>query len=107
MAFNFTKKGQFTTRLNLNGKNVENVNEMKLLGTIITNDLKLKKNTKFLIKRAYAQMELLRKLTSFTKSIEDRKHIYKSFIRSVLEQSCVVWNFNITKQNERELERVQ
>ena len=34
-------------------------------------------------------------------------HIYKTFIRSVLEQSCVVWNFNITKQNEKELERVQ
>ena len=54
MIFNFTKKRQFTTRLNLNGKNVENVNEMKLLGTIITNDLKWNKNTKFLIKRAYA-----------------------------------------------------
>ena len=52
-------------------------------------------------------MELLRKLTSFTKSIKDRKHIYISFIRSVLEQSCVVWNFNITKRNEKELERVQ
>ena len=52
-------------------------------------------------------MELLRKLTSFTKSIKDRKHIYISFIRSVLEQSCVVWNFNITKQKEEELERVQ
>ena len=65
------------------------------------------KNTKFLIKRAYARMELLRKLTSFTKSIKDRKQIYKSFIRSVLEQSCVVWNFNITKRNEKDLERVQ
>ena len=34
-------------------------------------------------------------------------HIYKTYIRSVLEQSCVVWNYNLTKKNERELERVQ
>ena len=30
--------------------------------------------------------------------------IYKTYIRSVLEQSCVVWNYNITKKSERELE---
>ena len=80
---------------------------MKLLGTIITNDLKWNKNTKFLIKRAYARMELLRKLTSFTKSIKDRKHIYKSFIRSVLEQSCVVWGTSLTQENKDDLERTQ
>ena len=32
---------------------------MKILGTIITDDLKWGKNNKFLIKRAYARMELL------------------------------------------------
>jgi hypothetical protein len=29
------------------------------------------------------------------------------YIRSILEQSCVVWNSSITKRNKRELERVQ
>ena len=52
-------------------------------------------------------MELLRKVSEFTKSKQDNVHVYKTYIRSVLEQSCVVWNSNITKQNERELEIFQ
>jgi hypothetical protein len=67
MVFNFTKKKQFSTRSNLNGKVVENVKEIKLLGTIITSDLKWNKNTKFLIKRDYARMELLQKINHIHK----------------------------------------
>ena len=80
---------------------------MKLLGTIKTNDLKWNKNTHFLIKKAYARMEILRQLTNFTKSTKDRLQIYKIYICSVVEQSAVVWNSSLTKYNERELERVQ
>ena len=65
------------------------------------------KNTKFLVKRAYARMELLQKMKNFTKPTRDKIQIYKTYIRSVLEQSCVVWNYNITKKSERELEWVQ
>ena len=72
MVFNFTKNKQFSTRLSLNGKTLETVNEMKLLGTVITNDLKWNKNTHFLVKKAYARMEILRQLTKFTKSTKDR-----------------------------------
>ena len=39
MLFNFTNNHQFTTRLSLNGEIAENVSEIKLLGTIIQNDL--------------------------------------------------------------------
>ena len=40
MIFNFTQNYKFTTRLELNGEQVEVVPEQKLLGTIIQNDLK-------------------------------------------------------------------
>ena len=107
MTFNFTKKKQFSTELKLNGKVIETVKDMKLLGTIITSDLKWSKNTKYLVKRAYSRMELLRQMTNFTKSTKDKLHIYKMYIRSVLEQSCVVWGSSITKKSENKLERVQ
>ena len=107
MVFNFTKNKQFSTRLTLNGKLIETVKEIKLLGTIVTNNLKWNKNTRSIIKKAYARIELLRKMTNFTTSQQDKLHIYKTYIRSVLEQSCVVWSAGISKQNERELERVQ
>ena len=59
------------------------------------------------MKRAYARTELLRQMTKFTKSTWDKLIIYKVYIRSILEQSCTVWNSSLTKKNERELERVQ
>ena len=46
-------------------------------------------------------------MTNFTKSEEDKLQIYKTYKKSVLEQSCVVLNKGLSKQNERELERVQ
>ena len=107
MALNFTKNNQFSTELKLNGKVIETVKDIKLLGTMITNNLKWSKNTKYLAKRAYSRMELSRQLINFTKSTKDKLHIYKIYIRSVLEQSCVVWGSSITKNRENELERVQ
>ena len=79
MVFNFTKKKQFSTRLTLNGKNIDTVKKMKLLGTMIINDLKWNKNTRYLIKRAYGRIELLRKMSEVTKSKEYRIHIYKTY----------------------------
>ena len=39
MIFNFTKNYQFSTRLKLEGENMETVTDTKLLGTIVSNDL--------------------------------------------------------------------
>ena len=52
-------------------------------------------------------MELLRKVAEFTKSVEDKKEIYVLYIRSILEQSSVVWHSSSTKENAEDLERVQ
>ena len=65
---------------------------MKLFGTIITDNLKWNKNTKYLVKRAYARKKFSRTISTFTKSVSDKLYIYKVYIISVLEQSCVVWN---------------
>ena len=52
-------------------------------------------------------MELLRKVSEFCKSVKDRLHIYKTYVRSVVEQSSVVWHSSLTRQNTTALERVQ
>ena len=83
------------------------INKTKLLGTIITNDLKWNSNTNLLIKRANQRMQLLRKCAEFTNSIDDRKTIYIAYIRSILEQSSVLWGSSISEENKEDLERVQ
>ena len=49
MIFNFTENFKFTTRLKLKSENVEVINNTKLLGTIITDDLKWDLNTKSIV----------------------------------------------------------
>ena len=52
-------------------------------------------------------MQLLRKVAEFSTSIEDKKTIYILYIRSILEQSSVVWHSSQTQENCEDLERVQ
>ena len=107
MIFNFTENYKFTTRLQMNNENIEVVKQAKLLGVIISDDLKWDENTKYLVKKAYSRMELLRKVASFTNSLEDKKNIYVLFIRSILEQASVVWSSSLSLENSDDLERVQ
>ena len=57
MIFNFTKNYQFSTRLKLEGEIMETVNDTKLLGTIVSNDLKWNKNTENIVKKDNSRME--------------------------------------------------
>ena len=80
MIFNFTHNHQFTTRLSVNNENIEVVDNTKLLGTYITNDLKWHLNTSELIKKANKRLQLLHKISDFGASLSDMKEIYIIFI---------------------------
>ena len=107
MFFNFTKNYQSTTRLQIENENIEVLDSTKLLGTVISNDLKWELNTKNIVKKANARMQILRKASQFGASVEDLKLIYFLYIRSQLEQSATVWHSTLILQNRRDLERVQ
>ena len=107
MIFNFTEDFQFATRLYLENTLLEIIDETKLLGTIISTDLKWHQNTEMLIKKGYQRMLILQKLYSFKVQTSDLVHIYILYIRSILEQSCVVWHHSITDEEKSDLERVQ
>ena len=107
MIFNRSKKFQFTSDIRLKGQKLNVVDETKLLGTIITNDLKWNRNTLIIVKNANSKMRMLQVAAKFIKSKQDLLHIYKSFIRSRLEFSSVVWHSSLSKTNENDIERVQ
>ena len=60
-----------------------------------------------IVKKANKRMLILRKISSFGASYNDLKTIYIAYIRSILEQSCTVWNSGLTEENARDIERVQ
>ena len=107
MIFNFSKKYQFTTKLSVNDQPIEHVQETKLLGTFLQSDLRWDKNTKEIVKKAYQRMQLLNRSASFTSNKWDLRTIYLTFIRSILEQSAVVWHSSLSARNRQDLERVQ
>ena len=107
LIFNFTDNYQFSTRIKLNGEDVEELESTKLLGTIISNDLSWDLNTKNIVNKANARMELVRKVAGFGASKDDLKNIYILFVRSLLEQSSSVWHSSLTIENSDDLERIQ
>ena len=107
MIFNFTSKYQFNTRLELKGEKIDTIQNTKLLGTIISDDLRWDLNTANIVKKSNARLELLRRVASFSPPLEDLKTVYFLFIRSLLEQSATVWHSSLTEENSNDLERVQ
>ena len=83
------------------------ISETKLLGTIISDDLKWDTNTAAIVKKANIRLLLLRKSAEYTKNKEDLKTIYIAYIRSLLEQSSVIWHNSLSQDNITDLERVQ
>ena len=57
IIFNFTKDHQFSAEIRLKNKNLEVINKTKLLGAIITSDLKWHENTKFIVKVSKGKYE--------------------------------------------------
>ena len=107
MIFNFSRNYPFNTRLHINSIPLDQVHETRLLGLVVRDDLSWKSNTKLLVRRAYSRMPILRKLFDFGVPVCDLIHIYILYIRSVLEQSAVVWHSSLTDWEETTLERVQ
>ena len=93
--------------MTINNQNIEVIDSTKLLGTIISNDLKWDKNTPEIVRKANARMALLRKVAEFGAPVDDLKIIYIMYIRSLLEQSATVWHSRLTEENSNDLERVQ
>ena len=107
MIFNYTHNHQFTTRLALKGQNIEIVDQMKILGTVINSDLSWIDNCNMIIKKVNARMQLLRNIYIFGATTDEMVHLWVVFCRSVVEQSCVVWHSSLTQENCDDLERTQ
>ena len=107
MIINFCSSNQFRTRLTVNKSLIEQVKVTRLLGLLVSDDMTWKINSENLIKRAYARMILLRKLSEFNVKHEDMITIYILYIRSIIEQSSVVWSSSLTHDELSSFERCQ
>ena len=107
IVFNFTKDHQFTSEISLKNEKLVTVKKTKLLGVIITDDLKWQENTKHIVKNANKKMRMLHKFSKFTKNKSHLMHIFKSQVRGSLEYCSSVWHSSLTESDCNDIERVQ
>ena len=98
---------KFSSRLTIDEKKLDQVNEVKLLGVWLSDDLSWARNTSELCKKAYSRISMISKLKYVGVPIDDLFNVYVLFIRSVLEYCCVVWHSRLTQEQSASLERVQ
>ena len=78
----------------MNNTKLDQVHETRLLGVLITDDMRFEKNTKDICKRAYARLSMITKLKYVGVTNDDLLNIYCLFIRSLLEYCSSVWHRN-------------
>ena len=107
ILFNPGMSLDFLPKFNLNDKNIEMGEEVKLIGVIIRSDLSWSSNTDYLVTRANSKLWFLRRLKALGPDQEDLKDIYIKQIRSILEFAVPVWHSSLTGEDRLRIERIQ
>ena len=86
---------------------VQVTSETKLLGVIVTDDLKWEANTLYICAKAYKKMWILRRMKILDVEPLILLEVYAKEIRSVLELAVPAWHNSLTQKQSAALERVQ
>ena len=107
MVFNPCKSLDFKPEISLDGKELEIVNEIRLLGLIIRSDMKWNANTLNMVKKASKRLWILRRLKQLGASTHDLVDVYIKQVRCVLELAAPAWQGGISQAEKLDLERVK
>ena len=93
ISFTKSRKWDFPPELEFSdGTRIETISETKLVGVVISQDLKWIKNTLYICEKACQRLWILRQLLEFELSSHEMFNVYAKEIRSVLELAVTVWN---------------
>ena len=107
MLFDPCKSIDFMPAMEVGGDQLEEVDELHLLGVKISSDLKWSKNTEEVVKRASNKLWILRRLKGLGAMKQELVDMYIKHCRSILEYAVPVWQPSITVVERLYLERVQ
>ena len=109
MKINFSRDYDFPPELAICGfsDQVEVVTETKLLGVILTNDLKWAANTDYVCKKGFKKMWMLRRMKVLDVEPLFILDVYLKEIRSILELAVPAWHSGLTVKQAEDIERVQ
>ena len=109
MKFNFSKSMDFPPELQIEGfkENLKVIKETKLLGIVLTDDLKWGANTDYICTKAYKNMWSLRRMKRLNLDPLIILDVYTKEIWSVLELAVPAWHSGLTVRQSADIERVQ
>ena len=85
ILFNNAVKSDFFPNLTLNDTPLEVVEEIRLLGVMVSSDLSWRSNTSTMCQKAYSRLWMLRRLKPLGASVDDLLDVYEKQICYLLE----------------------
>ena len=107
ILFNPCVSKDFMPEMVIENTRFELVEQIKLLGVVISSDLSWSANTQYITDRCNSKIWMLRRLKRLGASQEDLLDVYSKQIRSVTEFAVPVWNSSLTGNDIASLERIQ
>jgi hypothetical protein len=107
MKFCTSRTKAFPIEIKLDDKFLEVKDEMKILGVILTSDLRWDTNTEYICKKAYKNMWVLRRMKALKMDTFTILDYYIKEVRVHLELAVPVWHSGLTVKLSADIERVQ
>ena len=107
MQFSKSRTKAFPSEIKIDDNFLEVKKKMKILGVILTSDLRWEANTEHICKKAYKNMWVLRWMKSLKMDAFTILDYYYKEVRVHLELAVPVWHSGLTIKQSRDIERVQ
>ena len=107
MLFNPCTSKDFVPSACLDGRDIEMVEETRLLGLVLRSDLSWSSNTESIIARSNKKLWFLKRLKKLGAKTKDLLDLYNKHIGTILEYAAPVWHSALTEEDRLRLERVQ
>ena len=107
ITFNYSSKNTPPQNLTLNDNTIQEVEKVKLLGIIISKDLKWKENTALICNKVNRQFYMLYKLKQFGYTEDDLLIAWTTIIRPLTEYATPLWHSGLSETDKRKIESLQ
>ena len=107
ILFNPCTSRDFMPEIEINNTRLDLVEQVKLLGVVVSSDMTWAANTQYIVDRCNAKIWMLRRLKKLGANQEDLLDVYSKQIRSLAEFAIPVWNSALTGEEIANLERLQ
>ncbi|PFX27209.1 RNA-directed DNA polymerase from mobile element jockey [Stylophora pistillata] len=107
LRISFSRSGSLFDHITINDKQIEVVSSARLLGVIVSDNLRWNAHVESICKKAAKRLYFLKQLKRAKVPSEDMLLFYTTCIRPVLEYACPVFHHSLPQYLSNEMERLQ